>query len=376
MRVLLVAPVGFTSSNNAPAIHGGYGNASFGMLQVLDGLKKEGVISELKVLDTSKNNFSVPKEEFDVAILNFPPSQFSLNTPITTALKKILEKAKKKYYHIVWETQPFPKKFKTIFEDSFFDGYLAPSQWGMELFKGETDKPVYYFPHFLNESDWNLVNFEKKSQEKIFTVLFIGQNTIRKGVQDAVISFARALGDKEDCQLLLKLTVASDMEIPIAHKLQSLLLLNQPNLKAQINYIDTDLSNKELGDLYDNCSLFLFCSRGEGFGLPAAEAMLQGLPVIYTNFSACPDVCDSPVNVAISATIDDAHSMAIYGYEKDTYYGVPKISEIIKALEFYYYKWKEDKAKYYEASQMNRDLIIQRFSYNTVKEHFKKVLNS
>jgi glycosyltransferase involved in cell wall biosynthesis len=375
MKILLCAPVGFNSSINVQAIHSGYGNASMGILRVLLGLKNEKIIDDVQVVDTASTQMQIPVESnFDLAILNYPPTQASTNAQIANTIKMIMSKAKRKYYHLVWETEPLPRSFKPIFDNDFFDGFLAPSHWGVEQIKKETKKEVFYFPHFVDENDWSLLDISKKENEKIFTVLFIGQNTIRKGIQDAVISFSRALGDKKDCQLLLKLTKASQFEIPIPNNLHLLIHLNQTNMKAKVDYIDANISNQELGELYDVSSLLLFCSRAEGFGLPCCEAMLQGLPILYTNFSALPDVCQSRVNVGVDATIDEAHGMAIYGYEKGTSYGIPRMRQLIDALEFYYSKWKENKKLYYEASSINRDLIIQRFSYNTIKEYYKKLI--
>jgi glycosyltransferase involved in cell wall biosynthesis len=39
----------------------------------------------------------------------------------------------------------------------------------------------------------------------------------------------------------------------------------------------------EMADFYGRCDLFVFSSRGEGFGLPALEAMAVGCPVITTD---------------------------------------------------------------------------------------------
>jgi glycosyltransferase involved in cell wall biosynthesis len=376
MKILLIAPVGFATSNENPnAIHGGYGNCSIGILRVLLGLKNEKIIDDVQVVDTASKNIQIPlDDDFDIAILNYPPSVFSTNPQVANSLKVILSKAKRKYYHIVWETEPLPRSFVSIFNNDFFDGFLAPSYWGIEQIKKETKKEVFYFPHFIDEKDWSLADMSIKEKEKIFTVLFIGQNTIRKGINDAVVSFARALGDKKDCQLLLKLTKASQLEIPIANNIHSLLHLNQTNKKAKIDYIDANISNEEIGELYDLSSLLLFCSRSEGFGMPAAEAMLQGLPVLYTNFSSLPDVCKSKVNIGVSATVDEAYGMITYGYEKGTHYGIPRISELMNALEFYYSKWKEDKKLYYEAASINRQIIIDRFSYEIIKNYYKKLL--
>jgi glycosyltransferase involved in cell wall biosynthesis len=40
---------------------------------------------------------------------------------------------------------------------------------------------------------------------------------------------------------------------------------------------------REMAEFYGRCDLFVFSSRGEGFGLPALEAMAVGCPVITTD---------------------------------------------------------------------------------------------
>lgn len=49
---------------------------------------------------------------------------------------------------------------------------------------------------------------------------------------------------------------------------------------------DMELPRWELGRLYTTASAFIWPSRGEGFGLPAIEALACGLPVIASNHSA------------------------------------------------------------------------------------------
>ena len=47
----------------------------------------------------------------------------------------------------------------------------------------------------------------------------------------------------------------------------------------------------ELKLLYEKCHLFVFPSRYEGFGLPIAEAMVCGAPVVASDISSMPEVC-------------------------------------------------------------------------------------
>lgn len=56
------------------------------------------------------------------------------------------------------------------------------------------------------------------------------------------------------------------------------------------------VSDSELRSLYENATALLFPSFTEGFGLPAAEAMMCGCPVLATTQGAVPEVC-SPAAV-------------------------------------------------------------------------------
>ena len=60
---------------------------------------------------------------------------------------------------------------------------------------------------------------------------------------------------------------------------------------APIQWIDQDLSPGALVGLYKECNALVAPSRGEGFGLPMAEAMLFDLPVIVTGYGGQTDFC-------------------------------------------------------------------------------------
>lgn len=80
---------------------------------------------------------------------------------------------------------------------------------------------------------------------------------------------------------------------------------------AAATVLDGELDRSGLAAMYRAADAFVLPSRGEGWGLPAMEAMMSGLPAIVTNFSGFTGFCDARtayamVDVAVDRTSSDA----------------------------------------------------------------------
>lgn len=69
--------------------------------------------------------------------------------------------------------------------------------------------------------------------------------------------------------------------------------------------IHTDVSEEQLVELYATCSVFLFPSLYEGFGLPLLEAMSTGAACITSNLSSLPEVGGDAVRYVDPTSVDD-----------------------------------------------------------------------
>lgn len=140
----------------------------------------------------------------------------------------------------IWVTSPWLK------------GVLA--DWGYES---------YVYEHGLNP------RFTRKSRihDGKIRFLHVGMEAFRKGAFEAMRSFRKAFGDREDVELILK-TKANSM----------------PNMPYNnVRVIDGNIQFEEMVALYHYCDAFLFPSYGEGFGLPARDAAATGMPVVTTS---------------------------------------------------------------------------------------------
>ncbi len=371
MKVLFIGPVGGYKIHD-----GGYGNAASGMYYMLDKLKKEGVIDELELCSTLTGGFIQPKSDsYDMSITMAHPSSF-LNQNTKFNFEQIYSKCKRNYLSVVWETQPLPKVWDYLWEGDMFTGFLTPSFFIMDQVKKKTKKPVFYYPHFINKDVFPQVDIEDKKDEKFFKVLFIGQYTARKGMEDAVTGYSKALGDKKDCKLILKYHPMSNKEI---HPEDFIKYLNRCNVKGHntnsIYTLESFLEAEELARLYRESSLLLACSRGEGFGIVGPECMLSGIPVAYTNWSSLPEVTEAQGNYPIDYFLDEAVNMAHHGYEVGLKYAKPSISSMIEVLTKAYGSWKNSKENYYNSVRLNRQVVIDKFGEDKIKEYLMEIIN-
>lgn len=122
-------------------------------------------------------------------------------------------------------------------------------------------------------------------------LLFVGGTIERKGIDVLLDAYLGTFTADDDVCLVIKSTGASTVYGHNAIDERIRALAADPSV-AEIELIDYDLTPYELAALYRSCDALVHAYRGEGFGLPIAEAMASGLPVVVTNAGAALDFCD------------------------------------------------------------------------------------
>jgi glycosyltransferase involved in cell wall biosynthesis len=118
-------------------------------------------------------------------------------------------------------------------------------------------------------------------------LLHVSSCFARKGIDVLVEAFLRSFRREEQVELVIKTFANPDNILSGVLAEQAERLADAPPIVV----VDQFYSNEELLGLYETADIIVAPSRGEGFGLPLAEAMQLGIPVVTTNYSGQTDFC-------------------------------------------------------------------------------------
>ena len=118
-------------------------------------------------------------------------------------------------------------------------------------------------------------------------ILHVSSCFPRKGVDVLIEAFLSTFRADEPVELVIK-------TFPNPNNVLASILAEKRNRLADappITIIEQHYDASQLSALYRSAAMLVAPSRGEGFGLPLAEAMLLDVPVVTTNYSGQLDFC-------------------------------------------------------------------------------------
>lgn len=242
------------------------------------------------ILETIRD---LPLDRVDITIRHQWPPDF---TPLSSGKLVLIQP---------WEFGSLPKEWIPHFTLTV-DEVWVPSNYVRECYisSGVPKERVQVVP---NGVDTTLLTPDalplQLKTTKRFRFLFVGGTIHRKGIDLLLGAYFRTFTAADDVCLVIKdMGGASVYEGQTAGELIE--RFQQDPRAPEIEYLDRTLTPAEMAGLYTACHCLVHPYRGEGFGLPIAEAMACGLAPIVTGYGAALDFCNQNNAWLIPASVE------------------------------------------------------------------------
>jgi len=191
-------------------------------------------------------------------------------------------------HHYAWEETGFPQEWVEEFNSSLTMMTCLSRQ--VEKVMIDNGVVVPMITSGCGVDHWTRVKSEDFSvSAKKFRFLHVSSCFPRKGAELLLDAYGQSFTAGDDVSLIIK--TFENPHNGVATYLEELRKSNSNY--PHVELISADLTDSQLKRLYETCDVLVGPSYGEGFGLPFAEALLSGLPVITTNWGGQLDFCNS-----------------------------------------------------------------------------------
>ena len=165
--------------------------------------------------------------------------------------------------------------------NAHFDAVLAASRSvAKALIDSGVARPVRVLGHAPSLERFRQLREERRDRlaRGCFTFLHVSSGFPRKGIDLLLAAYAATFRGEDRVRLVIK--TFPNPHNTVAEQIGRL-RAGDPGLPS-IELIDADLDEGGLLDLYRNADVMVLPTRGEGYNLPAAEALAAGLRLIVT----------------------------------------------------------------------------------------------
>lgn len=192
-------------------------------------------------------------------------------------------------HHYAWEESRFPTEWVNDF-NTYLDGITCLSKHVQKVLQ---DSGVFVPMRVsgCGVDHWERINATAGMTfpGKAFRFLHVSSCFPRKGADALVKAYGETFRNTDDVSLIIKTFANPHNEIDRIITEAKAADAGFPDVIVLYD----DFSDGDLKALYRHCHVLVAPSRAEGFGLPMAEAMLTGLPVITTGWGGQLDFCNS-----------------------------------------------------------------------------------
>ena len=186
----------------------------------------------------------------------------------------------------VWETTRLPAEWVPILND--FDQVWCATRWQLQVYRdsGVRGERLHLVPFALDPALYPAAPTPRAADGRtVFGSVF--QWTERKDPAALLGAYLAAFTGDDPVLLRLKSyegdSPASGVQQRVSELVKSFRTRGRP---PAIEVLSQPLSSQDMAGFFAGLDCYVSAHRGEGFGLPIAEALLHGRPVVATGWSA------------------------------------------------------------------------------------------
>jgi glycosyltransferase involved in cell wall biosynthesis/tetratricopeptide (TPR) repeat protein len=270
-----------------------------------------------------------------------------------------------------WEFGALPKDWVEPME-ALVDEIWVPSRYvrGVYINSGISPEKVFVVPNGVNYGQ-----FHSKAAKltlataKRFKFLFVGGTIMRKGIDVLLSAYTQAFTSRDDICLVIK-DMGGESFYRGQNAAQIIEEIRKNPTAPEILYLTEAMTTDAIAGLYTACDCLVHPYRGEGFGLPVAEAMACGLPVVVTKGGACDDFC-SAESVYFIDSIRRPVQLNGYDLSAPAWLLEPDRSQLIEKLKFVYQHQEEAKQKARIAANHVKTKVDWKISTDLIADRLK-----
>jgi len=297
-------------------------------------------------------------------LISFADDRFHPSPNCSPYLLKLIKNAKYNINLAAWEVDSLPPEWIIDYEYFKPDMVITPCEWNTDIFSKNTGIPCRTVPHLIETlSDESEPLRLPLDLDNKFIILAISQWTKRKGFDRLLQSFISEFDGVDDALLILKTYSSSTHNIEAIqqeikyHRDSILLPMNKKPKSNNIVLIPGFLPNKNISWLQEKASVFALFSRGEGFGLPIAEALMHENPVVVPKEGGHVDYISEDSAFFVDGRWDTC-IFNIIPYDCKSKWYETSISDGSNQLRKAYEMWKSDPKKLQDMGKAGKKHIL------------------
>lgn len=265
-----------------------------------------------------------------------------------------------------WEESKVPDATIEHF-NAHFDGLLVASRFVKKVLRDSGCKlPIRVFPLGVDrilEATSRAFSAGDKTDDRPFRFLHVSSAFPRKGVDALLQAYFEEFAGREKVELVIKTFPNPHNDV----RAQLERFRSNHTDPPCVSVVDLFESQAGLVGLYESADVVVFPTRGEGFNLPAAEAMSLGVPTIATGFGAHCDFLTSQTGWLIDYAFTLANSHVTTGHSLWVDPSIPDLKATLRA--FYLFGTRSAKTVY-----INTAANFEPSRFNAIRDRARSIV--